>query len=62
MADYIEIKNAEDRVIEAAASLVSFLEDIRAGERLDNVRHRQLVERLKSTTDEYARMVCELSK
>ena len=55
-----EVSSAENRLVEAAASLLSFLEDMRAGEHAGNDRHVQLVEELKAATDEYGKIILRL--
>jgi hypothetical protein len=58
---YEEIKAAEDRLIETSASLQSYLELRRIGKPVDFPRHRELVEKLKAATDEYAQIILKLA-
>ena len=60
MPTYEEIKAAEDRLVEASASLLNYLELRRIGKPADFARHRELIQNLKSATDEYARLVLKL--
>lgn len=55
-----EIKEAEDGLVEASASLLNYLELRRVGKPADFSRHRELIQNLKNATDEYAEIILKL--